>query len=93
MCQQNLICRLRMIMIQQSHKIRKQLDQRETIIKKRNPQPVKIKKIIFILGGSIVKHVEGWKLSKNVDRKDKVYVKSFSSAKVKCMKDYVKTLH
>ena len=54
---------------------------------------MKIKKTIFILGGSMVKHVEGWKLSKNVDRKDKVYVRSFSSAKVKCMKDYVKTFH
>ena len=38
----------------------------------------------------MVKHVEGRKLSKNVDRKHKVYVRSFPSAKVKCLKDYVK---
>ena len=45
---------------------------------------------IFVLGDSMVKHVEEWKLSKNVDRKHKVYVRNFSSAKLKCMKDYVK---
>ena len=38
----------------------------------------------------MVKHVEGWKLSKTVDRKHKVYVRRFSSAKVKYVKDYVK---
>ena len=39
----------------------------------------------------MVKHVEGWILSKNVDRKHKVYVKRFPSAKVKCVKDYIKS--
>ena len=38
----------------------------------------------------MVKHVEGWKLSKTVDRKHKVCVKRFSSAKVKYVKDYAK---
>ena len=38
----------------------------------------------------MVKHVEDWKSSENVDRKHKVYLRIFSSAKVKCMKDYVK---
>ena len=61
--------------------------------KEKEPTASEDKKNIFILGGSMVKHVEGWKLSKNVDRKDKVYVRSFSSAKLKCMKDYVKTFH
>ena len=42
------------------------------------------------MGDSIVNHVEWWKLSKNVDRKHKVYVRS-SSARVKCMKGYVKS--
>ena len=45
-------------------------------------------KKIYILGDSIVKHVEGWHLSKMTNQK--VYVRSFSGAKVKCMKDYVK---
>ena len=58
--------------------------------KEKKPTTSEDKKNIFILGDSIVKHVEGWKLSKNVDRKHKVYVRSFSSAKVKPMKYYVK---
>ena len=35
----------------------------------------------------MVKHVEGWQLSKSTNQK--VYVRSFTGAKVKCMKDYV----
>ena len=42
----------------------------------------------YIVGDSIVKHVEGWQLFKMTNQK--VYVRSFSGAKVKCMKDYVK---
>ena len=38
----------------------------------------------------MAKHVEDWKLSKNADRKHRVYVREFPSANVKCMKDYVK---
>ena len=37
--------------------------------KEKEPTISEDKKIKFILGGSIFKHVEGWKLSKNVDRK------------------------
>ena len=47
-------------------------------------------KNIYILGDSMVKHVEGWKLKKSIDKNRNVYVRSFSGAKVKCMKDYVK---
>ena len=43
----------------------------EPVRSKRNPRLVKIKKMIFFLGDSMVKHVEGWKLSKNEDRKHK----------------------
>ena len=45
-------------------------------------------KKIYILGDSMVKHVEGWQLSKSTNQK--VCVRSFTGAKVKCMKDYVK---
>ena len=38
----------------------------------------------------MVKHVEGWKLMKSIDKNHNVYVRNFSGAKVKCMKDYVK---
>ena len=50
----------------------------------------KSNKNIYILGDSMVKHVEGWKLKKSIDQNHNVYVRSFSGAKVKCMKDYVK---
>ena len=48
------------------------------------------KKTIFILGDSMVKHVERWKLSNNDNRKHKVYVRSFPLAKVKYMRNYIK---
>ena len=45
---------------------------------------------VYILGDSIVKHVEGWKLKNSLGNNHNVYVRSFPGAKVKCMKDYVK---
>ena len=50
----------------------------------------KSNKNIYILGDSMVKHVEGWKLKKSIDKDHNVYVKRFSGAKVKCVKDYEK---
>ena len=45
----------------------------------------------MILGDSVEKHAKGWKLlSKDVNRKHKVYVRSFPLTKVKCIKHYVK---
>ena len=44
----------------------------------------------FILGDSIVKHIQGWEITKKLDDKQKVYVRQFSGSKVSCMKDYVK---
>ena len=44
----------------------------------------------YMLGDSMVKHIRGWDISSKLDNKDKVYVRSFSSAKVKFMKDYSK---
>ena len=38
----------------------------------------------------MVKHVEGCKLKNSIDQNHNAYVRSFSGAKVKCMKDYVK---
>ena len=46
-------------------------------------------KNVVILGDSIVKHVNGWEIAKKLPN-CKVYAKSFSSAKVRCMKDYLK---
>ena len=38
----------------------------------------------------MVKHIQGWDISSKLHNKHKVYVHSFSSAKVKSMKDYSK---
>ena len=43
-----------------------------------------------MLGNSMVKHIHGWDISRKLHNKHKVYVHSFSSPKVKSMKDYSK---
>ena len=58
--------------------------------KQKDPTTGERKKNIFILDDCVVKYAEGWKLSKNIDRQHKVCVRSFFSAKVNFMKDYVK---
>ena len=50
----------------------------------------KNKQKVFILGDSIVKHIQGWEITKKLDNKHKVYVRQFSGFKISCMKDYVK---
>ena len=45
---------------------------------------------MYILGDSIVKQVEGWKLKDSLGKNHNVYVRSFPGAKVKCIKDYMK---
>ena len=42
------------------------------------------------MGDSIVKHINGWETSKRLQSDCKVYVKPFSGARTKCMKDYMK---
>ena len=46
-------------------------------------------KSVAILGDSMIKHLNGWEMSKKI-RNCKVYVRSFPSAKVQCMDDYQK---
>ena len=41
-----------------------------------------------MIGDSIVKHIRGYELSQRVEN-CKVFVKSFSGAKVRCMEDYI----
>ena len=48
------------------------------------------KKKVFILGDSMVKKVNSFLLTRNISHKFLVKVRSFSSAKVNCMNDYVK---
>ena len=42
------------------------------------------------MGDSKVKHINRWKISKRLQSDCKVYMKQFSGAKTKCMKDYMK---
>ena len=46
-------------------------------------------KRVFILGDSILKHVNGYEITKKLDN-CKVYVKRFSGAKIKCLEDYAR---
>ena len=43
----------------------------------------------MILGDSIIKNIKGWEISKKLQNAN-VYVRHFSGAKVRCMKDYLK---
>ena len=38
----------------------------------------------------MIKHVNGWEISRKLQGNCKVYVKHFSGAKTRCMKDYIK---
>ena len=38
----------------------------------------------------MIKHVNGWEISRKLQGNCKVYVKHFSGANTKCMKDYIK---
>lgn len=55
---------------------------KEHVAKKKNK--------VYILGDSMVKHVQGWEINRKLDYQQNVYVRQFSGAKTKCMNDYVK---
>ena len=46
------------------------------------------KKKLFILGDSMVKHLQAWDISSKLHKNHNVYVRSFSSDKLNFMKDY-----
>ena len=52
--------------------------------------PSKSKESVFIMGGSMVKKVNGFYITRNIKHKYLVKVRSFSSAKRRCMYDHVK---
>ena len=58
------------------------------IIRKSNDS--KTKRLVIILGNSMIKQVNGWEISKRLQSDCKIYMKQFSGAKTKCMKDYMK---
>ena len=50
-------------------------------------------KSVVIIGDSMIKHLNGWDMSKKVHKSEcKVYVRSFPGAKRSCMKDNLKPL-
>lgn len=55
-----------------------------------NTDKSKRKKRVFIIGDSMIKKVNGFLLTRNINHKFIVKVRSFPGAKVKCMTDYVK---
>ena len=54
------------------------------------PKGEKNEKSIFVIGDSIVKYLNGWEVSKNLNANCKVFVKTFSDGKLTCMNNYVK---
>ena len=48
------------------------------------------KRSITILGTSIIKDIKPYKMNKSLEPGSKIYVKSFSGAKVSCMRDHVR---
>ena len=72
--------------------IRPTLKQRIIIVVTRKVTTASVileKKNIVVLGDSMIKHVNGCDMSKKL-KNCKVYVKSFSGFKVRCMKDHMK---
>ena len=47
-------------------------------------------KKVFVLGDSVVNHIQGWDITKKLENKHKVYTRQFAGPKVICMNDYVK---
>ena len=48
------------------------------------------KKKVFDLGDSMVKHIQGWDMTKKLENKHNVYIRQFAGSKEICMNDYVK---
>ena len=53
------------------------------------PKGEKNEKSIFVRGDSMVKHLNGWEISKKLNKNCKVFVKTFSGAKTACTHNYV----
>ena len=58
-------------------------------VQKEHQQKEKAKSVL-IIGDSMIKHVNGWHLSKKLKPKYKVMVRSFPGAATQCMNDYGK---
>ena len=64
---------------------------RETDKIKTEKLVVNEKKKVFVLGDSMVKHIQGgWDITKKLEHKHKVYTRQFAGSKGICINDYVK---
>ena len=45
---------------------------------------------ITVIGDSMIKNIDGFKMKQGMESKDRIYVKTFPGAKIECMEDYVK---
>ena len=54
------------------------------------PKGEKNEKCIFVIGDSMVKHLNGWEMPKKLNTNYKMLVKTFLGAKTTYMHDYVK---
>ena len=68
-------------------KLNPKSENKQEIIKKND---IKTQKSAIILGDNMVKHINGWEISKRLQSGCKVYVKQFSGTRTKYMKDYMK---
>ena len=55
----------------------------------RNTSTKDIKKV-FALRDNMVKHIQGWDITKRIDNQKKVYVRQFSGSMIDCMKNSMK---
>ena len=58
--------------------------------KQSNGQSQTKEKSVIILGDSMVRHLNGYEISRKLPSKCKVYVRKFHAAQTRCMKDYLK---
>ena len=61
----------------------------KTVSNSINNQSKSVKKKVFILGDSIIKHVKSYSFSKSLNNW-KVYIKDFPGGRVRCMQDYLR---
>ena len=62
----------------------------ESDIEEKNSAEVHEKRNITILGDSMIKHIERYKMRQGMKNNEKIYVKTFPGAKTTCMEDYIK---
>ena len=55
-----------------------------------NKDKINERRNITIIGDSMIKHIESYKMRQGMKKNEKVFVKSFTGARTACMEDYIK---